>query len=183
MNIVRLEPTAFLNSLPGYNLHAGVDEMLDLARELQTSDKYFYQGVPFPRSTDTTIAANQTANGTISIPPFSYLTSISYYDNQLAGVKVRLFDKGSRTDIIYGQYALDRVVASNLQLTYGVGTSPTEFGPMFLMSPLVIMPPGVLQWEIVSLAAIPSVVQFLLNFAVPVNAQSIAKQQIKAVNE
>lgn len=172
-----------INLLPGYDASQGTDELLDLVRMIQTSGNYFWQGNVFPGANDISVAAKATVNGTIQVPPGTYITSIQYYDSDDAGFKFKLYDKGTKASIFYGDYALERTIASNMQLGYGVGHNnpPTDagsnldnpFGPGYLMSPFIVTPPGILGWEIVNLSASAATLQVLLCCAVPLTNRSI----------
>jgi hypothetical protein len=185
----------FIQNLPAYNSSKGLDEMLDLQREIQTSGNYYWQGVGFPIGDATTVDAFATVNGTIQVPVGTYVTGITHFESGHlegpgpgiggGGFKIRIWDKGSQASIFYGDYCLNRIVSSNMQIQYGVGDSnpPTDqgsnldnpFGPGLLMEPFIINEPGVLGWEIVNLDSISETFQVMLSCAVPVNLKSIGQ--------
>lgn len=181
----------FIQKLNAYDSCKGTDEMLDLMREVQTSGNYYWQGVVFPGSSDLSVASQTTVNGTIQVPPGSYITGINYYSSNNAGIKFKLYDKGTKASIFYGDYALDRLVASNMQIHYGQGSDfpPSDlgsnldnpFGTGLLMNPLIVTPPGILGWEIVNLATAANTVQVLLCVAVPISNQSIGTKIVGKV--
>jgi hypothetical protein len=191
-------PLTFIENLPGYNNNWQTDEMLDLMREILESGNYYWIGVNFPTGGDTTIPALGTVNGSVQVPAGSYVVSMNYFCDpgtslspiNPGGIKLKLWDKGSKASIFYGDYALDRTVMSNMQLEYGVGNgvgpsdpgsnADTPFGAGLLLSPFIVTPPGVLNWEIVNLDtnANGAVVQVLLSIAVPINANSIGMRKI-----
>lgn len=185
---VDYDENQFINNLPAYNASRGTDEMLDLIREIQQSGNYYWQGVSFPNGVNTTVGAYATVNGTIQVPQGSYVTGITHYE-ETAGFKFKLYDKGSKASIFYGEYSLARIVSSNMQLQYGVGDSnpPTDqgsnldnpFGTNLLMSPFIINNPGVLGWEVVNLSSAAQVIQVLLQIAIPINKQSIGNRVIE----
>lgn len=175
----------FINNLQAYNGSRGTDEMLDMMREIQQSGNYYWQGVCFPTGGNTTVGAYATVNGTIQVPSGSWVTGMTSYNVVGgAGFKFKLYDKGSKASIFYGDYAKANVVSSVMQLIpnnppsdAGMnGDSP--FGPNLLMNPFIINDPGVLGWEIVNLDSIPAVLQVMLSIAVPINAQSIGQRLI-----
>lgn len=187
----------FIDNLMAYNASRGTDEMLDLIREIQTSDNYYWQGYSFPTGGLTTVPGYGTVNGTMQVPQGTYVTSITHYDqveDEVRGAlgapgwgfKFKLWDKGSKASIFYGDYSLNRIVSSNMQIRYGVGANvpPTDagmnndspFGPNYLMSPFIINVPGVLGWEVVNLDPNPAQIQVMLACAVPVNKQSVGQK-------
>src|SRR5690349_22401086 len=95
------------NQLLPYQTCVGTDEMLDLLRYIQESGNYYWQGVAFPGQSDTTIGAGVTANGTIQVPAGTYVIGMTYYASNEAGMKFKLYDKGTKASIFYGDYCLD----------------------------------------------------------------------------
>jgi hypothetical protein len=151
----------------------------------------------FPNGAAKLVGANATLNGTIQVPQGSYVTSITHYeelqDGQRGGIidngfKLKIWDKGTKASIFYGDYCLNRLISSNMQVQYGVGaTNPLTdpgmnlddpFGPGYLMSPFIISDPGVLGWELVNLNAVAATFQVLLCVAVPINKQSIGHKTV-----
>jgi hypothetical protein len=187
--------TQFIDNLPAYNSNYMTDEMLDLMREIAESGNYYWSGVSFPKgaTASLTIPALGTLNGSVQIPAGSYVTAITCYNdgtNNPGGYKVSLFDKGSKSSLVYGSYSLERPIMSNMQAQYGVGTSfpPSDqgsnldnpFGPNLLLTPFIITPPGLLNWEVVSLDSNVAgmLVQVMLACAIPINNNTIGKRQI-----
>lgn len=183
----------FLDKLPGYDSNRGVIEMLDLVREIQQSGNYYWQGASFPYGSQTLVAGGNTINGSIQVPPGSYITSVTVYNDYVvnpAGFKLSLYDKGSKAQFYYGSYELDRLCGSNMQQQVGNGASnpPSDpgvngdnpFSPQFMMGPIIVTSPGVIGWEIVSLApnGTNSQIQCMIAFAIPVNRQSIGQKLI-----
>lgn len=163
----------WLNSLPAYNLNAGTDTLLDQAREINECGKFYFMASPFPTGSNTTFSAYQTQNGSITIQPYAFVVSMSVYCSDPAGIKFSIYDKGAKTYLFQTIYTKDATISSNLQdYTYGSVDKPT--GPYFLTSPLIILPPGVLQVEVTSLSSNNNVIaQLCLNCAVPINPKSI----------
>lgn len=171
------------HGLPVYQTSQGLDEMVELAKTIQESGNYYWQGIAFPGQSDTTVAALTTVNGSIQVPAGTYVLAINAYASNEVGFKFKLYDKGTKASIFYGDYSHQRIVTSNMQIQYGVGASnpPTDagmnadnpFGPAWLLSPFIVTPPGVLGWEIVNLASASATIQLMLSSAVPINAQSI----------
>lgn len=171
--VPRYAELAWLNSLPLYNLSQCSDEMLDLLREIQTSGDYYFQGKPFPilNPGDLGIGAGLNISGSISIPPYSYLTMLTAFSNTNGGFKIRIYDKGAKVDLFDKLWAWDRIIASN-QATLNdpaIGTIP----PHLLMGPLVVLPPGLLQIEIANMDLVnTNLVQVMFYFAVPKTSHS-----------
>jgi hypothetical protein len=164
----------FITNLPAYDCNPGGFEMLDLIREIQTSGNYYWQGASFPNGIATTVPAGATVNGSIQVPQGTYVTSMTYYLlSGAAGYKIKIFDKGSKASIFYGDYCKDGLVTSDMNQganPYG-GTQP--FGPCYVMSPFIINDPGVLGWEVVNLDLVnPQTIQVMLALAIPINKQS-----------
>lgn len=156
---------SFINSLSGYNANSGLDELLDLTRVIQESGNYFFQGVSFPTG-NLIVPAQSTVNGSLQIPAGSYITSIGHYFNPTVnpeGFKVRLYDKGTKASIFYGEYA-------HISLISAPG-NPVGF----VQSPFIITPPGILGWEIVNLSTVDAMIQVLLCCAIPISQQSVGQ--------
>ena len=183
----------FINNLQAYNASKGTDEMLDLIREIQQSGNYYFEGYPFPESPDILVGGGITLSGTIQVPPGSYVTSIQFYNDyeeNPEGFIFKLFDKGTRASIFYTDYSFAEISASNMQQQVGVGTSnpPTNpgvngddpFGPNYLLSPLIITPPGILGWEIASKGVLgtEALMQVLVCCAIPVSKLSIGQKVV-----
>jgi hypothetical protein len=178
----------FIQNLSPYDCNTGCDEMLDLIREIQQSGAYFWQGVAIPNSINTTIPALQTLNGTAHLPEGSYITAITCFGDSVVnpeGFKFKLYDEGTKASIFFGDYALERTVASDMQTLYGVGNinAPTcpgmnadnPFGPNYLLSPFVITKPGIIGWEIVNQSVADAVIQLMLSVAIPANKKTASQ--------
>lgn len=163
----------FLDQLQAYNCNSGVDQLLDLTREIQQSGNYYYQGLVFPNlHTTPVVGAQVTINGTAIIPPGSYVVGMSAYSQLGAGFRLKIFDKGTKASIFYGDYALQSAVAGKFQ--DGGGTNPNvPEGSGLLVSPFIITGPGVIGWEIVNQATADNRIQVLLDCAVPITNRSI----------
>ncbi len=121
---------------------------------------------------DTTFSAFETKQASIQLQPYTFINSISIYCSHEAGVKFSVFDKGAKTLLFQTEYALDRVISSNLDLSLADPTYP--FGPYFLTSPFIVLPPGTLQIQMTSLASSDNVIaQIMFGCAVPLTKQSI----------
>jgi hypothetical protein len=150
--------------------------MLDLMRKIQQSNNYFWQGTAFPPN--TTVTALMTINGSIALPAGTYVTGVSYYGSQPERFNLKIFDKGTKASIFYGDYIDVRGYASSMQILTGLG-SDLPFGPHILMNPFIITEPGVLGWEIVNKSSSDQVIQVMLDCAIPVNQKTINQVQVK----
>ena len=179
----------FLEHLPGYDTSHGVTSMLDLARVINESGNYMWVGVTIPSIPQgqlTNVTANQTINGSITVPPGTFVVSLTHYctytgegNNQITSFKFRLSDKGTKSSIFYGDYSLADLVSSPMQSTpTGILAPDTPFGPGWLMNPFIITPPGSLQWEIVNLADQSVLIQIMAGCAVPINEVSLNTRNI-----
>lgn len=174
----------FLHNLEIYKTCTGTDEMLDLVREIQFSGNYYWQGTVFPRTDLTTIPAQATLNGSVNIPAGSYVTGIQAYGDPIAnpaGYKIKIYDKGTKASIFYGDYCFYNIVSSDMQVQSNPDDSVNSpiFGQNYLMEPFIITSPGVLGWEIVNLDLSPAVIQLMLCCAVPINKRTVGQVVVK----
>jgi hypothetical protein len=145
----------FLEKLPAYDSSVGVIEQLELAKQIQQSGKYYWQGIPFPNQDNWWVPAGETISGSIQVPVGSYITSIQVYNDytgeappapppngpQLrprvgppftgnpAGFKLNLFDKGSKAYLYYGDFMLNLLAGSDMQQFAGSNESVTPSDP------------------------------------------------------
>jgi len=171
-------PNTLIDNLSGYDSSEGSNQQLDLSRYINESGNYFWTGAAFPAIAQVPVfrvPALNTINGSIQLPPGTYVVSISWFSEQPEGIKFKLYDKGTKASIFYGDYAFAPLVAGNEVQT--VADEP--FGPSYLMSPFIITPPGVLNWELTNLSPIDALIQMLCSCAVPINNQSLNTRLIK----
>lgn len=169
--------TAQLNSLPLYDTCEGLDSQLDQARELILSNNYYYQGVPVPVIPDGqlwSIDSYATFSGTVTVPAYTFLVALTHYTNQPEGFKIKIYDKGAKTDIFYNGFAKDVTASSPMGVTGPiVGTSSQvkeiqqALAPRWITSPMIVLPPGTLQIEIVNLSPNQNLIQVCFHFAIP----------------
>lgn len=172
------DSNVLVNALPAYNNSQGNSELLDLVRMINESGNYFYTGAAFPNIAQVPVfrvPALETINGSIQLPPGTYVVSISHYSEQPEGIKLKLYDKGTKASIFYGDYAIAEVVSGNFVETV-VGE---PFGPNYLMNPFIVTPPGVLNWELTNLSSSAALIQMICECAVPINNQSLNTRLIK----
>lgn len=181
----------FLDNLPGYDSSVGVIEQLELLKQIQESGAYYWQGISFPHSDQLSVAGGNSVDGTIQLVPGSWVTSIQVYNDYTTnpnGFLLNIYDKGSKASLFYGDYTLDRMAGSSMQLFAGMSdtttpsdpgsNSDTPFGPGYRMSPFIITKPGVLGWEITNAGTSTAIMQVMLCVAVPINAKSIGQKLI-----
>lgn len=177
----------FLNNLQAYNLNSGVDCMLDLSRAIWDSGDYFNQGVGIPDIPEGTLlnfAQNETKSGVVQVPGFSYLVAVSCFSQNTGGFKIRIFDKGTGAEMISTLFMQERALGSNQtaqdpNMFAATPETPQPTSPYLLTSPLIVTPVnpgtgGILQWEITNMDSNVNgnLIQVLLEFAVPRNAQN-----------
>jgi len=179
----------WLDNLGIYSLTDAAAEYLENCRQIIDTEKYYFQGVPFPPSTNSLIAALDTYSGNITVPALSYVLAITgdtYVrgverepgGRSLAGFQFRLYDKGAKMDtVVNSQFSYNNdfcgVMAAPALPKNATDLSGYPFGPLFPQSPMVVLEPGSLQIEITNLNDSSSVYcQILLMLAVPVNRLS-----------
>lgn len=180
----------WLDNLQGYNPWEGSDELLELYRLMWESTNYYSMIVPFPTNIIASgggtgpgnllnFNAGETQTGAIVVPAYSYLLSIGGYaksSNAEIGTKApfkfKLYDKGAKTDLFYSNFAINFNGSSSGQNDYAFAAN-YPFGPYLLTSPLIVLPPGILQIEITNLDnANAATIQMRFDFAVPINSQN-----------
>jgi hypothetical protein len=188
----------YLNNLGAYTLNEGVDQLLDMAREIEESQGYYWQGVVFPSALDSLFTPLSTFSGVITIPAQAFLVSISAHsivpgsgsgEGAIAsaadpfGFKFRIYDKGGKIDSFINSTFLRKVGAiGNMDVDPLTGTPPT-IGPTFLQSPMVVLDPGALQMDVTSLNPNNNtVIQILMSMAIPVNRSS-ANEMLVGVHQ
>jgi len=186
----------YIDNLPAYSLTEESYDSLELLREIIASEKYAFQGMPFPTRNDVYLPGYGTVSGNITVPPLSYLALItgdSFYTTttdgthvamgrNLEGFTLRIYDKGAQLDTAVSTLYMENFTTVGYM---GKVTNPGQLtnrpiGPNLPQSPMIVLIPGSLQVEITNLAAVPVYAQVLLALAVPVNRQS-ANQQIIGV--
>lgn len=168
-----------------YDLGVGTDRLLDLTRHILESDAYMWQGIAFPTGDDVNVPAQTTFSGTIVVAPFSYVVAVTGYSG--APFAVRIYDKGAQTDVYYRQFAFHKTVVSDMQLSVSDPTGTffvpdRPFGPHFFESPLIVLPPGILQIQITNTDIEPPdttiPIQVLFSVAVPKSTVSLNNRKV-----
>lgn len=180
------------------DLWVGTDLMLDLSRHIINSDAYVFQGIAFPKGTDTQFGFQGTFSGSLNLIPYSYIVGLNGYTVDQIPFNVRLYDKGAQTDLYYGQFGWYPTICGSMQ--YGsedqtggdVLTTPDRpFGTYFFRDPLIVLPPGTLQIQITnaspvdfpSTAAFQQQTQLLFLVAAPKNTQTLSTQRVQTASD
>lgn len=175
-----LEATTTLDRLPGYDTSHGASALLELARKVQLSENYFYQGIPSPRGNEWQLAGLASFEDRVTVDAGSYLMSICGASYAVADLtlaqpfKVQMFDVGAKTSLFSRTFALGTTFCGEL----GDSTAALPLGPYYLMGPLVVLYPGALNIQITNLSTIPCFIQMLLNFAVPITRRALGQHEV-----
>jgi len=171
-----------------FDLNVGTDLQLDLTRHILESDAYFFQGVSFPKANDTIIPPQQSFSGTVNLIPYSYIVGLTGWSGNLNRFTLRIYDRGAQTDLFFRQFAWYPTVVSNMTGTPNMGQVISQndqnkpFGPYFLRSPLVVLPPGILQVQLTNVATpdftTGGIAQLLFMVAVPRSTVSLNNRRI-----
>lgn len=179
-----------------YDLHAGTDLLLDQARHILDSDAYVFQGVSFPKGTDTEIEYQQTFSGSLNLIPYSYVLGLNGFSRNNGQYTLRVYDKGAQTDLYYGQFAWYPTVLGTMQEQfYAAGeyinlmTPDIPFGPYWFRSPFIVLPPGILQIQVTNAQIAPDPilpplnpkqnVQLLFLIAAPKNTITLSTRKVE----
>lgn len=195
MGLYPIEPTYSVSTWYDYqgmaDLWTGTDLQLDLTRHIINSDAYFFQGIAFPKgSTDVLVPPGSTFTGTINLVPYSYVISVTAFVANGNQFTIRIYDKGALTDVYAKQFAWSPTVVSNMTGSFNEGQvifqgdQNKPFGPYFFRSPLIVLPPGVLQISLTNVGIAPILqniqfIQLFFNIAVPKNTSSMQNQAIE----
>jgi hypothetical protein len=182
----------WLDALPGYDGDEGLIEQLDMRRVLWEAEAYYPLLYSFPNNIVasgsgvgpnnlTNFAAGDTQTGTIQVPIGSFLVSISAYYLGLSssgiGCSFRLYEKGAQSDFYYNTIAsmFDGSSQGDFDAYYlNRANFDQPFGPYNLLSPLIVLPPGILQVEVTNLDnSNAATIQLLFAFACPINPVSM----------
>ncbi len=184
----------FTDNLPAYTSTEGLAEMLDQARNIIESEKYFFQAMPFPSGNLCYVDGFGTVSGNITVPPLSYLIAISgdsFYTEgsnknlrNLEGFTIRIYDKGAKLDTVVNSLYMENFpnlgVMANIKAPNKQTNNP--IGPMLPQSPMIVLIPGSLQVELTNLSAVSAYLQVLMHFCVPINNTTKSQQLIGVGN-
>ena len=106
-------PDEWLNGLSVYSTSEGADEMLDLYRRLVNSNDYYWMGVPVPTGTNINIPGYQGYEAGVSVPPGSYIISLTGSSSDPAGFKFSLSDKGSKLQLTEKTFIQSNLILGN----------------------------------------------------------------------
>lgn len=176
-----------------YDLNVGTDLQLDLVRHILDSDAYLFQGVTFPKANDIYITSQQSFSGTINLIPYSYIVGLTGWSGNANAFTLRIYDRGAQTDLFYRQFAWYPTVLSNMQggpnmgETIGQNMQNRPFSPYFFRSPLIVLPPGILQLQLTNVAKpeffAGGIAQLLFMVAVPKSTVSMANRKVQTTED
>lgn len=175
-----------------YDLNAGTDLLLEQARHILESDAYVFQGVAWPKGTDTEIDYQQTLSGSLNLIPYSYVVGVNGFSWNLGQYTLRIYDKGGQADLYYRQMAWYPTVLGTMQQQHSASgeyikleATDIPFGPYFFRSPLIVLPPGILQVQLTNAQLNPDpagqlgqLVQMLFLIATPKTTTSLDNRKI-----
>lgn len=196
-----IEPTAYLDELPAYNTCFGNIQRLNQLRKIIDSFNYapYSLAFPFGPTTGLVFGAMATKEGSLQIPPGSFLLGISGFcttttlvSGELSGsFRFSVTDKGSGLGLTERGFVFYRNQAGgsfgNLPIngpTNVSGNSAQYFRAgiaqvYWLDAPLVITNPGQVQVAMTNLLGSSLTAQIALHFAYPVNNVSVNTPTIK----
>lgn len=181
-----------IDNLPAY-LTDPLYQSLDQVREIIYSEKYFFQGMPFPTGALAYVDGYGTVSGNVTVPPLSFLIAVtgdSFYTEgdethtklhrNLEGFTTRVYDKGAQLDVVVNSLYTENFTSMGLMANIANPLHQTNnpIGPLFTQAPIAILIPGSLQVELTNLSSVPVYAQVFFSFAVPVNRQSTNEQLI-----
>jgi hypothetical protein len=171
-----------------YDLNVGTDLQLDLIRHILESDNYLFRGVSFPRANDIYIPSQQSFSGTVNLMPYSYIMGLTGWSGNQNAFTLRIYDRGAQTDLFFRQFAWYPTVVSNMQagpnmgVTINQGVQDKPFTPHLFRSPLIVLPPGILQVQLSNVARpefdAGGIAQLLFLVAVPKSSISMANRKM-----
>lgn len=171
-----------------YDLNVGTDLELDLTRHILNSDAYLFSGVTFPKSSDIYIPSQQSFSGTINLIPYSYIVGLTGWSGNANAFTLRIYDRGAQADLFFGQFAWYPTVLSNMQggpnmgVTIGQNVQNQPFTPYFFRSPLIVLPPGILQIQLTNVAKpeffAGGIAQMMFMIAIPKSTVSMANRKV-----
>ena len=176
-----------------FDLWAGTDLLLDQARQIMASDAYVFQGIAFPKGTDTDLGFQGTFSGSLNLIPYTYIYGLTAY-SEFGGFTLRVYDKGAQTDLYYGQFAWFPTVMGSMQQAGGTdytyippSAQNIPFCPYFFRSPLIVLPPGNLQIQITNAnpGNSPPVqpIQLLFMTAAPKNTVTLCTRRVQSASD
>jgi hypothetical protein len=191
------DENTFLDNITQYNLSAEGSMRLELMRQIQLTQEYYFMGVPFPGLKDIYIAAGDTFQGNIIVPPMSYLLALmgfAFYtegpeqgQESAEGFQLRIYDKGARMDTsINTQFMFGTTVAGQDEPIGWSGIPGTReliytfpYGPQIPDTPMVVLAPGQLQIEVTNRSLLAVAAQTLFHFAVPATRSATNETLVK----
>lgn len=177
----------WLDNLGAYSLDEGTSEQLSIARQITESGLYYFMGVPFPGFADILIPGRETFTGNITVPPLSYLMSLTgdAVDSTTGlrsgqGWQFRIYDKGAKMDtFMITSFGSNQPSSGRMTGVNPNAPNNRPVGPYFPLSPMVVLAPGSLQLTVTNLNPNACWIQMLLQMAVPISRMSSNEMLIK----
>lgn len=196
--VIEVEPTDFLDRLPVYDSSMPTWERLNQLRNVINAFNYvpYSLAFPFGATTGLTFSGLATKEGSLQVPPNSFLLGISGYGStdwanatpaeDGPGFRFSVTDKGSGVGIAERGFVYHKLITGLQQ--FGVnsqwaraGFDPIQ-GPYWLDAPLVITEPGQVQIAMTNLSSSSMLGQVAFHFAYPANNVSLNTPRIKPSN-
>jgi hypothetical protein len=197
-----IDPTAYLDEFPAYNTCFGNIQRLNQLRKIIDSFNYapYSLAFPFGPTSGLVFGAMATKEGSLQIPPGSFLLGISGicltdvtnpFSGRTGSFRFSVTDKGSglglteRGFVFYrnlsggGLAALPMNGPSNVTANFSEYFRGGIAQVYWLDSPLVITNPGQVQVAMTNLLGSSLTAQMALHFAYPVNNVSVNTPTIK----
>lgn len=163
--------TDHLDNMQAYNLHQGVDRLLDVSREIALSGAYYALIVPFPLSQEISIDSQQQRTGVIQVAAGSILVSITGIGIPDNNFFLRVYDKATGVDLFDRQWGYCSNSCPPLDISLTTDTMGDDgngpFGPWYLTDPYIVLEPNSLEISIQNAAQTTQQIQVALAFAVP----------------
>ena len=92
------------------------------------------------------------------------------------GFMLQIFDEGAGAYIYNGQFGQGNTVTGNFGPATGFAAGQ-PIGSHLFYSPMIVLPPGRISWQITNLASTPAAIQVLLDTAVPISDTSLGNSK------
>jgi hypothetical protein len=193
----------YLDRLPAYDTYTPNVVRLNGVRMILDAFNYapYSMAFPYGNTSGLTFGAFDTKNGSLQIPPNSFLMGISGFccttitdptTNTSGSFRFAVTDKGSGLGLTERSFVFYRNLSGESGARLPVNGPNLQSGQFpfaqtrpaqiyWLDSPLIITRPGQIQVAVTNLLNISIVAQFALHFAYPINNISVNTPAIKPV--
>lgn len=124
---------------------------------------YVPQLIVFPRTRDLPLAAFDQKEDQLAVPSLSYIVGYGAGSQQAAGFRFTVYDIGAKQYAVSDQWDNESTGAQD--------DLDPDSQPVPLVSPYLIMPPGLLQIKVANLSNAQNDCQLLIYVAVPYNVE------------